>query len=277
MGASKNSNENVGVGIDCDSFQRDMKRGDFSSNNSSAVSISSSSSFSSDDNDGIKSSSTSIHHDNIVDGKSKDLWWIHGHGYDLMNFVKDHPGGTEAILLGKGRDCTALVESYHAFSGERVWKILEKHRFVEEEREEIDEFATVSATTVASTEERSGRVPDFFYEVLKKRVTKVLHSKGIDPVKDRGASRIRIAYYLAVLGSWLYAGYLHCSVSLSFHLVILLYRICFIQFFHGVKRKSKSLYLLFTFQTRTTKMSIGKHIGFFRVRCHWMVDGCIRA
>jgi len=58
------------------------------------------------------------------------------------------------------------------------------------------------------------RVPDFFYEVLKKRVTKVLHSKGFDPVKDRGASQIRVAYYLLVLVLWLYAGYLHCSANL---------------------------------------------------------------
>ena len=47
---------------------------------------------------------------------SQDLWWIHGNGYDLKDFVDRHPGGVEAILLGKGRDCTALVESYHPFS-----------------------------------------------------------------------------------------------------------------------------------------------------------------
>eukprot|EP00536_Pseudo-nitzschia_multiseries_P017560 jgi/Psemu1/264380/estExt_Genewise1Plus.C_16250008 len=147
----------------------------------------------------MKFSSTGIiSNGNDLEGKSKDLWWIHGNGYDLMDFVKEHPGGTEAILLGKGRDCTALVESYHAFSGDRVWKILEKHRCVQEGKD---------------TEERPARAPDFFYELLKKRVAKVLRSKGIDPVKDRGASRVRIAYYLAVLGSWLYTGYLHCSGS----------------------------------------------------------------
>jgi cytochrome b involved in lipid metabolism len=50
------------------------------------------------------------------------LWWIHGDGYDLNEFVSRHPGGFEAILLGKGRDCTALAESYHPFSSQ--------HRYV---------------------------------------------------------------------------------------------------------------------------------------------------
>lgn len=47
---------------------------------------------------------------------SEEIWWIHGNGYDLSNFFERHPGGKEAILLGRGRDCTALFESYHAFS-----------------------------------------------------------------------------------------------------------------------------------------------------------------
>mmetsp|Transcript_13198 Transcript_13198/g.37143 ORF Transcript_13198/g.37143 Transcript_13198/m.37143 type:complete len:230 (-) Transcript_13198:1230-1919(-) len=202
MGASDETNDAVGGGIACDGFREGIKGEDTSASNSATASISSLSSVSSDDNDGIKTSSPSIGNGNgngnQMDGKSKDLWWIHGNGYDLMDFVKDHPGGTEAILLGKGRDCTALVESYHAFSGDRVWKILEKHRYVQEEKD---------------ADERPGRVPDFFYELLKKRATKVLRSKGIDPVRDRGASRVRSAYYLAVFGSWLYTGYLHCAVS----------------------------------------------------------------
>jgi hypothetical protein len=49
---------------------------------------------------------------------AQDLWWIHGNGYDLNDFVERHPGGIEAISLGKGRDCTALFESYHAFSNQ---------------------------------------------------------------------------------------------------------------------------------------------------------------
>jgi cytochrome b involved in lipid metabolism len=44
------------------------------------------------------------------------LWMIHGVSYDLQEFLERHPGGRESILLGRGRDCTALFESYHAFS-----------------------------------------------------------------------------------------------------------------------------------------------------------------
>ena len=55
---------------------------------------------------------------------SSGLWWIHGDGYDLDDFVSRHPGGIEAIMLGKGRDCTALVESYHPFSSHH-WYVID--------------------------------------------------------------------------------------------------------------------------------------------------------
>jgi len=213
-----------GVSRDRDGDYMSLQKGDEGSNNSATASISSSSSsltFSDDNNAISLSMSTSSDGSKSNEFDDKNLWWIHGKGYDLMKFVKSHPGGVEAILLGKGRDCTALVESYHAFSGERVWKVLEKYRSPtglpeDEDEGETDEFTTtVQGMTLATpTEHRCARVPDFFYEVLKKRVTKVLHSKGIDPVKDRGASATRIAYYLVVLVSWLYAGYLHCSANL---------------------------------------------------------------
>lgn len=195
---------------DCDSVSLQKGDEDLGSNNSATASISSSStaSLASSDDNNTSSSSMSISSD--ITSKSKNLWWIHGNGYDLIDFVESHPGGVEAILLGKGRDCTALVESYHAFSGESIWKTLEKYRStaILEDVGETDGFSSAQGT-----EQRSGRVKDFFYEVLKERATKVLRAKGIDPVKDRGASKTRITYYLVVLVSWLYSGYLHCSVS----------------------------------------------------------------
>ena len=45
-----------------------------------------------------------------------ELWNIYGKPYDLEEFVHRHPGGVNAIELGKGRDCTALFESYHPFT-----------------------------------------------------------------------------------------------------------------------------------------------------------------
>ena len=193
----------TGVRDGCAIIRKGDDGEDIDSNNSATASISSSSSVSltSSDETNAASSSMSESSDGI---KSENLWWIHGNGYDLMDFVENHPGGVEAILLGKGRDCTALVESYHAFSGDRVWKTLEKYRLPAKLPEDEDE---------GDADGRSGRVQDFFYELLKERAIKVLRSKGIDPVKERGASKTRIAYYIVVFVAWLYTGYLHCSVS----------------------------------------------------------------
>ncbi len=56
----------------------------------------------------------------------KDLWILHGQAYDFTDFVKHHPAGEKAILLGKGRDCTVLFESYHTNLPSS--KILDKYR-----------------------------------------------------------------------------------------------------------------------------------------------------
>jgi Cytochrome b5-like Heme/Steroid binding domain len=50
--------------------------------------------------------------------KSTTIWTIHGVDFDLTDFV--HPGGSEALELGRGRDCSALFESYHPFT-EKHW------------------------------------------------------------------------------------------------------------------------------------------------------------
>ena len=61
-----------------------------------------------------------------------NLWTVHNKRYNLGPFVKAHPGGVDAILLGKGRNCTELFESYHSLSDERlVRKTLECY-FVED-------------------------------------------------------------------------------------------------------------------------------------------------
>jgi cytochrome b involved in lipid metabolism len=55
-----------------------------------------------------------------------NLWLIHGQEYNLADFVHRHPGGKEAILLGQGRDCTALFESYHSFTKQNRYVTLDK-------------------------------------------------------------------------------------------------------------------------------------------------------
>jgi cytochrome b involved in lipid metabolism len=133
------------------------------------------------------------------------LWWIHDKGYDLDDFVPRHPGGVEAILLGKGRDCTAMVESYHPFSSQH-WKVLEKYLVIEDYSHKPGHQPT------RTTSQGQNGSYDFFYDILKERVSAVLQQKGIDPKEDRGATTQRALYYSVVFLSWIYTGYLHLSV-----------------------------------------------------------------
>jgi fatty acid desaturase len=48
-----------------------------------------------------------------IEDTNEHMWTIHGKSYDLNHFLKWHPGGELALLLGKGRDCTVLYEQYH--------------------------------------------------------------------------------------------------------------------------------------------------------------------
>ena len=41
--------------------------------------------------------------------------------YDVSKFVARHPGGMEQIMMGVGRDVTAVFESYHSFD---VYKLV---------------------------------------------------------------------------------------------------------------------------------------------------------
>ncbi|KAG2449529.1 hypothetical protein HYH02_005671 [Chlamydomonas schloesseri] len=54
-------------------------------------------------------------------------WIIHGATYDLASYIKSHPGGDEAILLGRGRDCTELFEQYHVLNNKHL-RVLERFR-----------------------------------------------------------------------------------------------------------------------------------------------------
>jgi delta11-fatty-acid desaturase len=54
-----------------------------------------------------------------------EYWYIEGKAYDLTNF--EHPGGPVALSMGKGRDATELVHSYHPFSELRYRAILKKY------------------------------------------------------------------------------------------------------------------------------------------------------
>ncbi|PNH06950.1 putative Delta(5) fatty acid desaturase C [Tetrabaena socialis] len=59
--------------------------------------------------------------------KQHTNWIIAGQAYDLAKFVKHHPGGVDAILLGRGRDCTELFEQYHVLNDKHL-RVLERYR-----------------------------------------------------------------------------------------------------------------------------------------------------
>lgn len=58
---------------------------------------------------------------------SADSAWIvvHGHIYDCTSFLKDHPGGSDSILLNAGTDCT---EEFDAIHSDKAKKLLEEYR-----------------------------------------------------------------------------------------------------------------------------------------------------
>ena len=47
---------------------------------------------------------------------SKDSAWIvvHGHVYDCTEYLKDHPGGADSILINAGTDCTEEFDAIHS-------------------------------------------------------------------------------------------------------------------------------------------------------------------
>jgi fatty acid desaturase len=56
---------------------------------------------------------------------NEDLWFIHGKAYDLKEFMWRHPGGSRAMEVSRGRDCTELFESYHSLT-DKPKQIMEK-------------------------------------------------------------------------------------------------------------------------------------------------------
>ncbi|KAK7351143.1 hypothetical protein VNO77_10372 [Canavalia gladiata] len=61
---------------------------------------------------------------------NSDSAWIivHGHVYDCTHFLKDHPGGTDSILINAGTDCTEEFEAIHS---DKAKKMLEDYRIGE--------------------------------------------------------------------------------------------------------------------------------------------------
>ena len=73
---------------------------------------------------------------------SADSAWIivHGHVFDCTRFLKDHPGGSDSILINAGTDCTEEFEAIHS---DKAKKLLEDFR--------IGELITSGYTSDSST------------------------------------------------------------------------------------------------------------------------------
>ena len=72
------------------------------------------------------------------------MWNIYGKIYDLSNFIQHHPGGSEILIKTKDLDdCTALFESYHAFSNiDSIRKSLDKYEIIETNHASESEYNT---------------------------------------------------------------------------------------------------------------------------------------
>jgi cytochrome b involved in lipid metabolism len=142
---------------------------------------------------------------NVASASDGYVWQIYGNTYDLTDYVRHHPGGKEAIMLGEGRDdCTAIFQSYHAFNIGKAKAVLEKYR--------------ISPMAIGQTKETltsNKHENDLFYDELSKRVAAKLRSDGIDPVKNRAGTWTRWLYYSWVLASLLIGCYYHCKVCFN--------------------------------------------------------------
>jgi cytochrome b involved in lipid metabolism len=87
------------------------------------------------------------------DDNAENLWRIHDKLYDLINFVRRHPGGADWLELTQGTDITELFESHHI---SRRAEMLLPNFYVSEAKK--------------SRNYRTTFIDDGFYTTLKKKV-----------------------------------------------------------------------------------------------------------
>lgn len=111
------------------------------------------------------------------------LWVLHGQVYDFTDFVRHHPAGQQAILLGRGRDCTVLFESYH--TNRPADALLEKYR-----------VSTPDATFKESRAAKLFSFPeDGFYRTLKQRTREYFKKNNL----HTKATPIEVFYFVVTI------------------------------------------------------------------------------
>ena len=87
-----------------------------------------------------------------------DCWVIlHGHVYDLTQFLEEHPGGSQVILQQAGKDATEAFNMYH--SKDLIEQYLPKHMYkgpvdpnsLMSSSSSTTSTSTITANTISST------------------------------------------------------------------------------------------------------------------------------
>lgn len=116
----------------------------------------------------------------------KNLWFVAGKAYDLTAFVAKHPGGRDALLLGKGTNCQ-LSASYH-FTAQKQARLMARYEVPVDQADPQAVVAGHSRFTFAD---------DDFYKIVKKRVADHFRKSRTKP----GLSvAVQVLSLLAILG-----------------------------------------------------------------------------
>lgn len=118
----------------------------------------------------------------------QNLWFVGGKAYDLAAFVAKHPGGRDALLLGRGTNCTELFASYHLTAHKQARLMARYEVPVDAGDAKALELAGHSRFTFAD---------DGFYKTVKRRVADHFRKKRIKPGASFG---VQVMSLLAILG-----------------------------------------------------------------------------
>jgi len=118
----------------------------------------------------------------------KRFWYIHGQAYDLTAFMPHHPGGSEALKIGQGINCTELFETYH-FKNRPPKELMEKYRV-----KDVEAYSDVERQELL--EEKYKWEQTGFYNVIKQRVR-----QHFEKTKDnhKGADFYRYLVFIQML------------------------------------------------------------------------------
>jgi len=90
------------------------------------------------------------------DSKSTGIWVVYKGGvYDITNFVDQHPGGTEKIMLAAGGDIEPFWNLYQQHYTEQIHNILESFRIGDLNQNEVQSQAVDTSDPFADEPQRS--------------------------------------------------------------------------------------------------------------------------